>query len=113
MDPHRPTTRDDAQENGTQREQDYKGDGGYDAMGGAASRGRLVVEARPESKPEAGAVAVVITAAAAAVARVPAARTSTSVTTAAASPTAELGEGWIGERGWLNFAFSFCTPWRG
>lgn len=60
MDPHRPATRDDAQEDGAQREQDHKGDGGYDAVGGAAPCGGLVVEARPEAKPVAVAVPVAV-----------------------------------------------------
>jgi len=69
MDPHRPPTGDDAQEDCTEREQDHKGDGGYDPVGGAAPRGRLVVEACPGPKAEAAvAVAVAIITAAAAVA---------------------------------------------
>lgn len=83
-------------------------------MGGAAPCGRLVVEALTKTKPEGAAVAVAVAiTAAAAVARRPAARISTSVTTAAASPAAELGEGRMGECGWLHFSISFLDAWCG
>lgn len=100
MDPHRPPARNDAQENGPEREQDHEGDGCYDPVGGAAPHGRVVVEASSVPKPKAAvAIAITITtAAAAAVARVPAAGIST--VPAAASPAAELGESWMSERGY-------------
>lgn len=102
VDPHRKTARDDTQEDGPEREQYHEGDGRYDPVGGAAPHGRVVVEAGPVPKPEAAAAvattAIATTTAAAAGARVPAARISAAE--AAASPAAELGESWVGERGW-------------
>lgn len=110
MDPHRPAAGDDTQEDGTQREQDHKGDGGYDPMGGASPRGRLVIEALAEPKAEGAAIAVAVAiAAAAAIARVPAARITISVTTATTSPATKLGEGWMGKCGWLHFGVSFLN----
>lgn len=102
MDPHRPAARDDAQEDGAQREQDHEGDGRYDPVGGPAADGRLVVEARAVAEPEAAA-AVTVTAAAAAAAAAAEARGAAAgipAVPAAASPAAKLGEGWVGERGW-------------
>lgn len=114
MNAHRPTAGDDAEEDGAQREQDHKGDGSYDPMGGTAVSRRLVVEALTETKPEGAAVAVAVAiTAATSVARIPAAGISASVTTAAASPAAKLGEGRVGECGWLHFGVSFLDAWCG
>lgn len=105
MDPHRPAAGDDAQEDGAQREQDHEGDGGYDAVGGPAAHGRLVVEALTVAEPEAAAAAAVAVTATAAAATATVARGAAAgipAVPAAASPAAELGEGWVGERGWGN-----------
>lgn len=101
VNPHRKPAWDDTQEYGPEREQYHEGDGRYDPVGGAAPHRRVVVEASPVPKPEAAAAVAttaIATTAAAAGARVPAARISAAE--AAASPAAELGESWVGERGW-------------
>lgn len=100
VDPHRPAAGDDAQEDGAQREQDHEGDGRYDPVCGPAAHGRLVVEALAVAEPEAAAAAVAVTAAAAAATAVArGAAAGIPAVPAAASPAAELGEGWVGERG--------------
>lgn len=102
MDPHRPAAGDDAQEDGAQREQDHEGDGGYDPVCGPAAHGRLVVKALTVAEPEAAAAAVAVTAAAAAATATVARGAAAGIPAvpAAASPAAELGEGWVGERCW-------------
>lgn len=107
VDPHRPPARDEAQQDGPEREQDHKGHGCHDTVGGAASHGRVVVEARPVAEPKAAIAIAIAAATAAAAARVPAAGIST--VPAAASPAAKLGDSWVGERGWWARRY-FAAP---
>lgn len=109
MNPHRPPARDDAQQDGPEREQDHKGDGRHDPVGGAAPHRRVVVEARAVPEPEAAvAVSVAVAVAAAAVARVPAAGISTIIA-AASSPAAKLGKRRVGERGCFSMLSASCV----
>lgn len=108
MDPHRPPARDDAQEDGPEREQDHKGDGRHDPVGGPAPHCRVVVEACAVPKAEAAvAVTIAVAVTAAAVARVPAAGISTIIA-AAASPATKLGEGRVSERGCFSMLSASC-----